>query len=92
MNHEQHVRKSRPEVRSVGVMMSRALRRVNVHTFGTVAFDHRLTGDVAETQRQHRLGFAVDARTVTEIARLILLDHLRDAAVGEYVACVNKTI
>lgn len=92
MNHEQHVWKSRPEVCSVGMMVSRALRRVNVHAFGTVALDHRLTGDIAEAQRQHRLGLAVDARAVTEVARLILLDHLSDAAIGEYIARVNKSV
>lgn len=55
VNHEQHVWKSSPEICSVGVMVSRTLRCVNIHAFGTVAFDHCFTRDITKTQWQHWL-------------------------------------
>lgn len=92
MHHKQHVWKSCPKVRAVRVMMPRTFWRVNVHALGTVALDHRFARNVAQAQRQHRLRLAVDARTVAEIARLILLDHLSDATIRKYVTCVNETV
>ena len=36
--------------------------------------------------------FAVDARTVSEVASLVFFDHLRDAAIGQNVTRVNQTV
>lgn len=44
------------------------------------------------THRQHRLALAVNARTMAEVAALVFLDHLRDAAIGQNVPGMDQTI
>lgn len=92
MYHEEHVWKSSAKVSSVVVMMPRAFGRVNVHAFGTIALDHRLAGYVAQSERQHRLWLAIDAGTMTEIARLIFFNHLSNSSVGQDVTRVDQTV
>ena len=41
MDHEEHVRKPGAEVRAVGVVVSRRLRRVHVHALRAVQLHHR---------------------------------------------------
>ena len=51
-----------------------------------------LTRNVWKTDGKHGLVFAVDPRTVAEVAGLIFLDHLRDAAVRQDVARVDQPV
>lgn len=92
VNHEQHMRESGAEVSAVGVMVARAFGSGDVHTFGAVQLDHRLAGHVAQTDGQHGLVFAVDARAVIEITGLVFFDHLRDSPIREDVACVDEAV
>lgn len=92
MNHEQHVRKPSAKVSAVGVMVPRALWRVNVHALWTVALDHGLARQIAQAKWQHGLRLAIDAWTVAKVASLVFLNHLRDAAVRENVSRVDQPV
>lgn len=92
VHHEEHMGETGAEIGAVGVVVPRRLRGVNVHTFGAVQLHHRLPGDVRQPDGQHGLILAVDAGAVPEIALLVFLQHLRDAAVGEDVARVDEAV
>lgn len=92
MNHKQHVREAGAEVSAVCVVMTRGLRVVDVHAFGAVQLNHGLARQVGQTDWQHRLVLAVDPWTVTEVAVLVLIDHLSDAAIGQNEARVDQTV
>jgi len=92
MHHEQHVREACAEVGPVSVVVSRRLWCVDVHAFGAVQLNHGFARDVAETNGKHGLVFAIDARAVGKVTRLILFDHLGDSSVSEDVSGVYESV
>lgn len=92
VHHEQHVRKPCSEVGSVRVMVAGRFWGVHVHAFGAIELHHGLPRDVGKTNWKHGLVFTVDTGTVPEISLLVLLKHLCDASVREYVTGMDEAI
>lgn len=82
VHHEQHVRKARAKVASVGVMVPRAFRRVHFVTFRAVKFYHGLAGHVGKSDGQEWIVFTVNATAVSKVYILPFFYHLRNSSVG----------
>ncbi len=92
VHHEEHVRKSSPKVGTISMVMPAGLWSVHVHAFGTVELDHGLTRHITQPNGKHGLVFTVNPRAMTKVPSLVLLDHLRDAAVRQDVASMDQAI
>jgi len=51
VNHEKHVREAAAKVGAVRVVVSRALRVIDVHTLRTIEFHHSLARQVRQPDR-----------------------------------------
>jgi hypothetical protein len=77
VDHEQHMRESRPKVSAVDVAMSATFWRIEVFTTRAIQFDSFLVRCIGETDGEDGLRVAVDTGAGAKVRAAVLVELAR---------------